>query len=92
MDHFFRGMAGAIVLALFFSFAVKIGYNWGSATATDKYLVREEQIVRQNAQQSAQMQCIHWVEQWRSAGQPKGQDGASFGMYTALCGRPSSEK
>jgi hypothetical protein len=43
--------------------------------------------------ESAQMQCIHWVDKWRSAPDfPNQTPGAPvFGMYTALCGKPDAK-
>jgi hypothetical protein len=43
-------------------------------------------------QESAQMQCIHWVDKWRTAPQFQSDPGMpTFGMYTTLCGKPDSK-
>ena len=42
--------------------------------------------------ESAQMQCIHWVDQWKGEPTVGNQQGApTFGMSTALCGKPDSK-
>jgi hypothetical protein len=42
--------------------------------------------------ESPQMQCIHWVENWRSASNfSKNGDPPTFGMFTDLCGKPGSK-
>jgi hypothetical protein len=46
----------------------------------------------ERAQRNPQMQCIQWVEQWKSAPTTDNPQGApTFAMFTALCGKPDSK-
>jgi hypothetical protein len=81
------GVIGTVVaLALFFG-----GFMLGAELMQDTHrgYVQELQARAANAP-SAQMQCIHWLENWQSAGQPSGVNGPSFGMYVELCGKPET--
>jgi len=82
------GVLSAIVaLGLFFAgFLVGANVAMDSNSGYTRYL----QATAAN-QESAQMQCIHWVDKWRSAPKFQGDEGMpAFGMYTALCGKPDS--
>jgi hypothetical protein len=83
------GVVAAIVaLGLFFSgFLVGANVAIGNNSGYVKYLNE-----RAEHGESAQMQCIHWVDQWKGEPTVGNQQGApTFGMYTALCGKPDSK-
>jgi hypothetical protein len=61
-------------------------YFWGFNVG-----MKYEQYFERNSE-SAQMQCIHWVEQWKgepTIENPKGNP--NFGMFASLCGKPDSK-
>jgi len=79
--------SAVIALALFFG-----GFMLGAELMQDTHRGYVQELEARAANSpSAQMQCIHWLENWRSVGQPQGVDGPSFGMYTELCGKPGSK-
>jgi len=79
-------LAAIIALGLFFS-----GFLVGANVAVDSnsgYIKYLNETAKHS--ESAQMQCIHWVEQWQSASTIGGSTGPTFGMFTDLCGKPST--
>lgn len=79
---FLWGVCGAVLtIAVFLT-----GFGVG-ATVAQGYSNYYIKALQAKEMESPQMQCIHWVDQWKGVGP---NPGPVFGMYTALCGRPDT--
>lgn len=104
MKAFGIGVLGAIVAIVLFFGGLTLGISNGERQAVGDM---QQALGRsQPVQESAQMQCIHWVDKWVSASPGAGSPGAgtgafalmphastgpTFGMYVALCGKPDAK-
>lgn len=78
---FLWGVSGAVFVIAVFLAGFFVGANVEKGFSD--LVVSNMQASQEK--ESSQMQCIHWVDKWKSIGP---SPNPVFGMYTALCGRP----